>query len=445
MDLPADLIKGTIPSSSELPRLLPPPDPPKPGADPAKLFKITTLLKSAASPLIVIGKGAAYSQSEEAIRALIDQTQLPFLPTPMGKGVLPDSHPLNTASARSTALKNADVVLILGARLNWILHFGSPPKWRPNVKFIHIDISAEEIGKNAPRSADWGVLGDISVVVLQLSAALKGWSYSSRPVDQSSRSFIHLLQTAKTKNKAAAAAKLDSGGGPMKIATALSTIERTLHRLSPPSQGNIVYVSEGANTMDVSRSTFPLAHPRLRLDAGTHATMGVGVGYAIAAHAAYNSSAAEARSGPGAERKKIVCIEGDSAFGFSAMEVETMGRCGMDVLVFVVNNGGVYHGDADDRDEWDRLRKQELGGQGEGLRSTSLGFETRYELIAEAVGGKGFFVKTVEELERATEEGYREGRVCVVNVVVESGKGGKLEFGWQADGGKRDGDGASKL
>lgn len=447
VDLPADLIKGTMPNSSELPRLLPLPDPPKPGADPAKLFKITTLLKSAASPLVVIGKGAAYSQSEELIRALIDQTHIPFLPTPMGKGVLPDSHPLNTASARSTALKNADVVLILGARLNWILHFGSPPKWRPNVKFIHIDISAEEIGKNAPRSAELGVVGDISVVVPQLTTALKGWSYSSRPVDQSSRSFTHLLQTAKTKNKAAAAAKLDSApsGGPMKIATALSVIERTLHRLSPPSQGNIVYISEGANTMDISRSTFPLAHPRLRLDAGTHATMGVGMGYAIAAHAAYNSSAGEARSGPSEERKKIVCIEGDSAFGFSAMEVETMSRCGMDVLVFVVNNGGVYQGDADDRDEWEGLREQNPGGDAKGLRSTSLGFETRYDMIAEAVGGKGFFVRTVEELERATEEGFKEGRVCVVNVMVESGKRGKLEFGWQAEGGKKDGNGTSKL
>jgi len=170
--------------------------------------------------------------------------------------------------------------------------------------------------------------------------------------------------------------------------------------------------------------------------------MGVGLGYAIAAHAAYNSNTAEATSGP-AKRKKIVALEGDSAFGFSAMEVETMARYDMDILIFVINNGGVYHGDSDNADEWLALQKatashDTAGGKG-GLRSTSLGWEVGYEKIAEMCGGLGFLVRTEEQLEKATREGYKAGRVTVVNVIVEAGKGAKLEFGWQASGKKEKG------
>ena len=162
--------------------------------------------------------------------------------------------------------------------------------------------------------------------------------------------------------------------------------------------------------------------------------MGVGLGYAIAAHAAYNGPAAEAHSGPSQGSKKVVCLEGDSAFGFSAMEVETMARYNMDILVFVLNNGGVYHGDSDDAAHWLSLQANTDEGKQGGLRSTSLGWEVGYEKLAEMCGGVGFLVRTPEELERATREGFRSGKICVVNVIIESGKGAKLEFGWQASG-----------
>jgi 2-hydroxyacyl-CoA lyase 1 len=115
VDLPADVIQG----EGEEATVYVVPPPPRSGADPAKIDVIVGLLKSAKAPLVIVGKGAAYAQAEFAIRELINQTRIPFLPTPMGKGVLPDSHISNTSTARSTALKEADVVLILGARLNW--------------------------------------------------------------------------------------------------------------------------------------------------------------------------------------------------------------------------------------------------------------------------------------------------------------------------------------
>lgn len=429
MDLPADLIKGVMEDAEDVAEVAPIPDAPKGGVEEARLFKITQLIKSAKAPLVVIGKGAAYARAEGVIRDLIHKTNLPFLPTPMGKGVVADSHPANTASARSTALKEADVILILGARLNWILHFGDTPKWDPAAQFIQVDISAEEIGRNSG-NPELGIVGDIGIVVSQLTSALDTWFYPT------STPYTQHLSAAKAKNEAAAASKASNSKLPMTYAHAFTIIERTLHSLSPPSSAGIVYVSEGANTMDISRSIFPVSHPRLRLDAGTYATMGVGLGYAIAAHAAYNGSAAEGLSGPQG-RKKIVCLEGDSAFGFSAMEVETMARYGMDVLIFVINNGGVYHGDSDDAASWLELQGKTLKGSHEqGLRSTSLGWEVGYEKIAEACGGVGFLVRTPQELERATRVGWEEGRVCVVNVVVEAGKGGKLEFGWQGGGKK---------
>jgi 2-hydroxyacyl-CoA lyase 1 len=393
--------------------------PPRAACDPERIKAIASLIKSAKAPLLIVGKGAAYARAERNILRFINHTKMPFLPTPMGKGVLPDSHPSNTTSARSTALKNADVVLILGARLNWILHFGEAPKWSPGVKIIQVDTSAEELGKNNGDPA-LAVIGDINVVTSQLNTALWNWQYDT------SSAYMKAIRASIEKNEATAAkiAKVDKI--PMTYGRTFDVIKNTLHKLSAPEDGRVVYISEGANTMDISRSVFPVEHPRLRLDAGTYATMGVGLGYAIAAHCAYNLTDPEGKSGPSPGHKKIVCLEGDSAFGFSLAEVETMARYGMDVLIFVINNGGVYHGDSKDSDEWLKLQQKSLEGGKDGLRSTSLGWEVRYEKIAEMCGGKGYLVRTPEELAQATEEGFKANVPVVVNVIIEAGQAKKV-------------------
>lgn len=439
MDLPADLIRGSSPFSDSLPPVASPPlyAPPL-----NQVNQVAQLLRSAQSPLIVIGKGAAYSRAEEALRALVDASQIPFLPTPMGKGVVPDDHARNVSAARSTALQHADVVLLFGARLNWILHMGAPPKWSNSATFIQVDIEPSEIGRNAG-SAELGLVGDVRLVADQLRESLGDWSYNAG----SESAYLKALKEALARNEAKAA---NSASKPvpadqrLNYHRAFELIKSTLHELSPPADGGIVYISEGANTMDISRSIFPVMHPRQRLDAGTTAAMGVGMGYAIAAHAVYNGSSTSpcpaAGSAPGSAqdtvakgRKKIVCFEGDSAFGFSALEVETMARAHMDVLIFVMNNGGVYHGEGGGQAGFDERSASHT------LLSTTLGFETRYELLAHMCGGKGYVVRTEEELVRATQEGFREARVCVVNVLIESGEGGKLEFAWQKTGvAKRD-------
>lgn len=254
----------------------------------------------------------------------------------------------------------------------------------------------------------------------QIIAALEGWQYNT------SSPYIASLKASTANNEATAvkAAKVDKI--PMTYGRTFDVIKETLHRLSPPEHGGIVYVSEGANTMDISRSVFQLEHPRLRLDAGTYATMGVGLGYAIAAHCAYNLPSPEAVSGPQPGHKKIVCLEGDSAFGFSMAEVETMARYGMDILIFVVNNGGVYHGDSPDADTFFKKQQNTIEGKQGGFRSSSLGWEVGYEKVAEMCGGKGYLVRTPKELARATEEGFKAKVPVVVNVIIEAGQAQKL-------------------
>ncbi|CAO2656701.1 Nn.00g055040.m01.CDS01 [Neocucurbitaria sp. VM-36] len=181
--------------------------------------------------------------------------------------------------------------------------------------------------------------------------------------------------------------------------------------------------------MDISRSIFPLDYPRLRLDAGTYATMGIGLPYAIAAWEAYNGPTPQAFSGP-APRKKIIAIEGDSAFGFSGMEVEIMARMGMDVLIFVINNGGIYFGDSNSAEDW--TAKQEKTKRNEpGLRSWALGWEIKYQKLAEACGGIGFLVRTPEELQKATIAGFNATVPTIINIIIQSGKVEKATFGWQ--------------
>lgn len=418
VDLPADVIQGEGESPAST---APVPRPARAAGDPERIMQVAKLIKAAKAPLVVVGKGAAYAKAEGILREFIDETQIPFLPTPMGKGVLPDSHPSNTGTARSAALKGADLVLVLGARLNWILHFGEEPKWNPKAKFVQVDISAEELGKNSG-DASLSIAGDINVVVAQLRNELRNWRYNAN----TPHSYVEAIRASAAKNEATAAKAAKVDKIPMTYGRAFAVIKEALHKLSPPEDGGVVYVSEGANTMDVSRGVFTVEHPRLRLDAGTYATMGVGLGYAIAAHCAYNLPNPEATSGPSPSHKKIVCLEGDSAFGFSMPEVETMARYNMDILIFVVNNGGVYHGDSTDSDEWLKLQQKTEQGAPGGLRSTSLGWEVGYEKMAEMCGGKGYKVKTPEELERATVEGFKARGPVVVNIIIEAGQAKKL-------------------
>ncbi|XP_070575616.1 2-hydroxyacyl-CoA lyase 1-like [Ptychodera flava] len=352
---------------------------PKMMADSASVSQAVRLLAGASRPLVVVGKGAAIGQAEQNVRQFIESHQLPFLPTPMGKGVLPDDHPLCVAPARSRALLKADVIVLLGARLNWILHFGLPPRFDPNVKFIQVDICPEELGNNVGKKVI-GLAGSIDLVTDQLTKSFASLYRSSFQYPSSTPWWDELKAKIDVNVKTSEALAADTSL-PMNYYTVFAKIRQYLPK-------DAIVVNEGSNTMDIGRTMIPNFLPRHRLDAGTFGTMGVGLGFAIAA--------AEWLKHIGSS-KRVVCIEGDSAFGFSGMELETALRYNLPILFIVINNNGITFGIDEDFYKAVKDDKQEEYQ----LPPLALLPNSRYDKMIEAFGGKGYFVQTPEELEKA--------------------------------------------
>ncbi|KAJ1657417.1 hypothetical protein IWQ61_003186 [Dispira simplex] len=412
VELPGDFIKASTasldsmdhdPSASAL--VIPKPIQPLTTlADPAWVTQAVDCLLGAKAPLVIIGKGAAYARAESAVRALIQYTSWSFLPTPMGKGVVSDVHPQCVGSARSEALKRADVILLLGARVNWMLHFGQQFGFK--AKLIQVDISPEEMGRNRP--VDIPLVGDIGEVVTQLNDALV-----SRELPPVSSEFRKLLTPSIHRNQEKLRDLLAEDTVPMTYHRVYNEVKQALgadyHRT--------VIVNEGANSMDIGRVVFHCELPRHRLDAGTFSTMGVGLGYSIAAKLYYPD-------------QLVVAVMGDSAFGFSAMEVETAVRARIPLIIIVMNNGGIYHGVSPEG--YDRLANRHQ------LPPTALSQDTRYDLVAQGLGAKGYHVCTPEELRQALLDSLKllgeSPQVQVINCVIQPGADQKINFAWSNTG-----------
>ncbi|XP_037532271.1 2-hydroxyacyl-CoA lyase 1 [Nematolebias whitei] len=382
------------------------PPPPVSLADHTAVSEAVSVLKAAKAPLVIVGKGAAYGRAEAVLREFVEMSGLPFLPTPMGKGVIPDDHPHCVAAARSRALLQADVVLLLGARLNWILHFGLPPRFNASVKIIQVDLCAEEMGNNVRPAV--ALLGDIGAVISQLRMCVckDGWKYPSNTEWWTS---LKEKMTANAKISQALSLK----------ATLPMNYYTVFHHISELLPQDCIIVSEGANTMDIGRTMLNNYLPRHRLDAGTFGTMGVGLGFAVAAAAVERSRN---------KSRRVVCVEGDSAFGFSGMEVETMCRYNLPVVIIVINNNGIYSGV--DSDTWKELSK--MGDLTSIAPPVSLLPEARYDAVMAAFGGQGFLVRTVTELRSALQLSLSDWeRPSLLNVLIDPSSDRKQqEFPW---------------
>ncbi|NWI09761.1 HACL1 lyase, partial [Crypturellus soui] len=411
IDIPGDFVNLQVDKSSVkyVKCCLPPP---LSMAEQSTVSEAVSIVAQAEQPLLIIGKGAAYSRAENNIRKLVDLCGLPFLPTPMGKGVVPDNHPNCVAAARSTALQHADVIILLGARLNWILHFGLPPRFRQDVKVVQasrkttIDICAEELGNNVRPAAS--LLGDINTVTKQLleEFSKRRWKYPS-----SSQWWKKLREKIMSNEEKSKGLELQKSL-PMNYYTVFRHIRELIPR-------DCILVSEGANTMDIGRTALPNYQPRQRLDAGTFGTMGVGLGFAIAAAMVAKDRTPE---------KRVVCIEGDSAFGFSGMELETICRYNLPILIIVVNNNGIYTGL--DRDAWKEMLK--FGDPATCAPPVSLLPNSHYEQIMSAFGGKGYFVTRPEELQDALKASVADRHTpALINVMIDPRSDRKKqEFPW---------------
>lgn len=353
---------------------------------PEAVERAVKLLASAKKPAIIIGKGAAYAQVEDKVKALVEKTGIPYFPMSMAKGVLPDDGPLSALSCRSTIMEKADVVILIGARLNWLLSRGHG-KWSPDTKFIQLDIKAEEIDCNRPIAAP--VVGDLASSLDAILAALDGVKMSTDPT------WVPSLQ-AETKTKGVKfAARLTENAGamPMNHWTALGVLKPLIE-----ADPEMILVNEGANTLDDTRDTISMSKPRKRIDCATWAIMGMGMGSAIGAAVATG--------------KQVVAIEGDSAFGFSGMDFSTICRFKLPVTVVIFNNGGIYNGIG-----------VNMSGNGDPA-PTTLNINARYDKLGEAFGAKSYYVTTPAELEAAFKDAVASKGPAIIDVqlAADSGK-----------------------
>lgn len=359
-----------------------------PNADAVK--RAAELLVNAKRPAILLGKGAAYAQAEKQVKELVEKYNIPYLPMSMAKGLMPDNGPLSALSCRSDIMEKADVVLIVGARLNWMLSFGRG-KWNPNTKFIQLDVEPQEIDVNVPVAAP--VVGDICLSLDAILAALEGRKMQADPT------WVTSLQAeTKVKNEKFAKRLADAATvSPMNHWSALSAIKPILE-----SNPDIILVNEGANTLDDTRDAVDMSLPRHRIDCATWAIMGMGMGSAVGAAVATG--------------KQVVAVEGDSAFGFSGMDFATICRFKLPVTVVIFNNGGIYNNigvnpSTDPAIEHDPA-------------PTTLDLNARYNKIGEAFGAANYYVTTPEELTAALKESIASKAPAIIDVQL-AGDAGK--------------------
>ena len=389
LDLPAKLFGQTMDAAAgkkslvkvvdAAPRQIPGPD---------AVQRALDLLKGAKRPLIVLGKGAAYAQADADIRALIEKSGIPYLPMSMAKGLLPDTHAQSASATRSHVLAEADVVMLVGARLNWLLSHGKGKTWGGDKaetrQFIQIDISPTEMDSNVPIAAP--LVGDIGSCVSALLAGM-GSNWAKPPAE-----WTQGIAERKDKNISKMAETLALNPSPMNFHSALNVV-RDIVKANPDA----ILVNEGANALDFTRSIVDMYKPRKRLDVGTWGIMGIGMGFAVAAAVV---------SG-----EQVIAIEGDSAFGFSGMEVETICRYNLPVCVVILNNNGVYGG----------TDVNPTGGPD--VAPTVFVKGARYDKLIEAFGGVGVHATTPADLRKAMEEAIRSRKPTLINAVIDETAG----------------------
>ncbi|MBE0453023.1 oxalyl-CoA decarboxylase [Roseovarius autotrophicus] len=344
------------------------------------------VMKGAKRPLIVLGKGAAYDQCDELIRELVEKSGYPFLPMSMAKGLLPDTHPQCAAAARSMVLKDSDVVIMMGARINWLLSHGKGKQWgEPGAKrFVQMDIEAEEMDSNVEIAAP--IVGDIGSCCAALLKAMDGAGIAP-PKD-----WLDAVNAKATANMEKMAARLRNNNDPMDYHGALGVIKDAIN-----DHPDTILVNEGANTLDQCRSIVNIHKPRHRIDVGTWGVMGIGMGSAIAA---------AIETG-----KRVLAVEGDSAFGFCGMEIETVCRYNLPICTVVFNNDGIYRGDGEN---W---------GGGDDPATTVFVKGARYDLMIEAFGGVGVIARSPDELRKAVYEALDSGKPTLINAIIDPAAG----------------------
>ncbi|MFQ6026740.1 MAG: thiamine pyrophosphate-binding protein [Dehalococcoidia bacterium] len=395
LDLPAEMIAGSV-DEDIVPIPQKAPEPSRPLAEPQRVKEALEVLRDAERPLLIVGKGTAWSEAENELLEFVDRTRIPFLTSPMGMGMLPPDHPMNVSAARTQALKGADTILMVGARFNWIFHFGQPPRFAEEFKLVQVDIEPGEIGTNVPATV--GLVGDAKMILGQMVDALE-----ETPVSYGESSWLNDLKAKADENSESIEPMLNSEAKPLGYYRLLKEIRDYIPK-------DAIVVADGASTMDISRQVIPVWHPRHRIDAGVAGCVGTGVPFAIAAKVTNPD-------------KPVICLQGDWAFGFNGMDIETAARFDLPVVWVVFQNANI--------DKWVRTNVE--GAEDPNDFKPSL----RFDVMMEALGGHGEYVEDPDEIRPALERAFNSGKASLVNVIMDPGAGRRQqEFGWLAREGR---------
>jgi 2-hydroxyacyl-CoA lyase 1 len=351
----------------------------RPYPDPNAIDALADMLARAERPLLVIGKGAAWSGAGEALQRLVDRG-IPYVCSPMSRGTIPDDHPGFMNGARGAALRGADVLVMVGGRFNWIFGFGGPERFADGVRLAQIDVEAEEMYSGA--DLDLGIVADAAVAAEQLVAALDGRSLRS-----ADGPWLAELRAKREANEAALAAATASDAVPIDPHRLLAELRDVL-----PRDASVAV--DGETIMGITRQILPAYRERALLNSGTTGCMGTGVPYAIGAKLARPDAAS-------------VAIVGDYAFGAAAMEVETAARIGANVVFVVANNEGIAGHSI-----------QDGMFPPESPRVASL-LPASYEKMAEMVDGHAERVDEPHEIRPAVERALAADRPALVHVRVD--------------------------
>src|SRR5919204_1515156 len=377
LDLPGDVLYARVDEDSVVW-----PQPAKtehriPG-DPDLVKEAVDMLSRADRPLIVTGSGILWSNASEELQQFVDATGIPFMTTPQGRGVVPDDHPRSFLAARNMAFQNADVVLFLGTRFNYVISHGQPPRFNPDAKVLQVNIDPAEIGKGRP--VDVGIVGDAKTVLRQMLDLVQG-KFDPRKETP----WIAALREQDMKGQARLEPFLNSDEVPIHPLRLCKEVRDFLDR-------DAILVVDGQEILNFGRQSIPTFTPGHRLNSGVFGTMGVGLPFGIGAKLAKPD-------------KQVLVLHGDGSFGLNAMELDTAAPHRIPVVVVISNNGG-WTADA----PWARP----LPKPGRYLG------HTRHDKVAQDLGAHGEFVEKPHEIRPALERAYASGKPAVVNVITDN-------------------------
>lgn len=349
----------------------------RPHAAPELISGTVEALSKAKKPVIITGGGILWSDAADELREFVDKAEIPFYTTPQGRGVIPEDHPLSYMTVRSAAFREADLIMIIGTRMNYIIGHAAPPRFNKDATIIRIDVDEDEIS-TSPRKIDIGIVGDAKAVLHQINSRLDG------VVNKDS-----FLEWRNRLSDEEASKRSRPGGNSVSDAVPIHPL-RLCEEVKNFMDRDAILVVDGQEILNYGRQSMPTFEPGHRLNSGPFGTMGVGLPFGLGAKIAKPDC-------------QVIVVHGDGSFGLNAMELDTAVRHGINVLVVISLNGG-WTADPD--------------GTKPGR---DLGY-TRYDKMAEALGCYAEYVEQPGEikgaLERAQEQ-INKGRVAVVNIKTD--------------------------